>query len=177
MATSEPISLEGFVEFEPDYWVNREGIVLASTNWKGTGIREIRTVPDKDGYRCIRVSIDGARRKMRVHKLVAIAFLPPRRPGEQIRHLDGDRTNNDVSNLAWGTSAENARDRAEHGRTASGSRNGNSKLNEEQVVAIKTMLYEGIATKEIAHMFGVCFATISQIRTGRIWSHVQSNVL
>lgn len=42
-----------------------------------------------------------------VHKLVGEAFLPPGKPGEEIRHLDGDHTNCRADNLKWGTRSEN----------------------------------------------------------------------
>lgn len=63
-----------------------------------------------------------------VHELVALAFLgPPPSAEHEVRHLDGDRTNNRPSNLVYGTAKENAADREAHGRTARGNRNGNSR--------------------------------------------------
>ena len=58
---------------------------------------------------------------MLVHSLVAKKYLPPR-PSEhhQIRHLDGNKTNNSVENLSWGTAKENADDRKAHGMTSCG---------------------------------------------------------
>jgi hypothetical protein len=47
-----------------------------------------------------------------VHRLVVAAFVGPA-PSPQhidIRHLDGDKKNNRVCNLAWGTRSENMRD-------------------------------------------------------------------
>jgi hypothetical protein len=51
-----------------------------------------------------------------VHVCVAGAFLGPRPPGHQVRHLDGDPLNNRVENLAWGTPSENQHDKIQHGR-------------------------------------------------------------
>lgn len=50
-----------------------------------------------------------------VHQLVLEAFVGPRPPGALTRHLDDDSTNNHVSNLAWGTEAENTRDLVRNG--------------------------------------------------------------
>lgn len=50
-----------------------------------------------------------------VHVLIAAAFLGPRPPGMQVRHLDGDKLHCSVSNLAYGTPSENMRDRLRHG--------------------------------------------------------------
>ena len=44
-----------------------------------------------------------------IHRLVAIAFLPNPNSKEQVDHIDGDKTNNAVSNLRWATCIENVR--------------------------------------------------------------------
>lgn len=44
-----------------------------------------------------------------VHRLVAEAFLPNRKGKPEIDHIDGDRTNNLVTNLRWATRTENVR--------------------------------------------------------------------
>ena len=52
-----------------------------------------------------------------VHQLVLEAFVSPRPEGcVDVRHLDGNRKNNKVENLKWGTHAENMRDMSRHGR-------------------------------------------------------------
>ena len=45
-----------------------------------------------------------------VHRLVAWAFLGPQPPEHFVRHLDGDPSNNDLTNLAYGTPWENITD-------------------------------------------------------------------
>lgn len=50
-----------------------------------------------------------------IHQLVLLAFRGPCPEGQEIRHLDGDPTNNCLSNLRYGTRSENVCDRLRHG--------------------------------------------------------------
>lgn len=50
-----------------------------------------------------------------VHQLVMLAFVGPCPPGMEVRHLDSNPRNNVLANLAYGTRAENARDRVLNG--------------------------------------------------------------
>jgi hypothetical protein len=60
--------------------------------------------------------------------MVLETFVGEPTPNQQVRHLNGDKRNNCLDNLAWGTAKENAADRESHGNTARGTRNGNSRL-------------------------------------------------
>lgn len=108
----------------PQYEVDQYGRVYAvGTNWRGYGRRELTRDLNADGYPSVRVTVDGQRRRVSVHWLVAAAFLPERPSVDhEVRHLDGNKMNNCASNLAWGTKTENAADREAHGRTSRGAR-------------------------------------------------------
>lgn len=106
----------------PGYEVTRDGkVISAGSNWRGYGNRELRQSLNSSGYPSVRLVIDGNRRRLPVHKLVALSYLPPR-PSEfhEVRHLDGNRLNSSADNLAWGTRKENAADRDAHGTTSRG---------------------------------------------------------
>lgn len=104
-----------------DYEVSRDGRVYSLSGWRGQPRRELAQSLNSHGYPRVCVMRSGKKARLLVHSLVAAAFLPPRPSiAHEVRHLDGDRTNNVASNLAWGTRAENAADRARHGRTSRG---------------------------------------------------------
>jgi hypothetical protein len=108
----------------PGYGVTADGRVISlAHNWRGYGARELAQTPNADGYPSVRLTCNGRRQRIAVYKLVALAFLPPRpTPQHEVRHLDGDRLNSSAHNLTWGTRADNASDRARHGRTSHGLR-------------------------------------------------------
>lgn len=109
-------------ERTPGYEVTRDGRVFSlSSNWRGYGRREMQHTPNVNGYPSVRIYIDGKRKRIAVHVLVAREYLGPKpSPDHEVRHLDGNKCNPNVGNLAWGTAKENADDRERHGRTSRG---------------------------------------------------------
>lgn len=133
------------------YEVSDSGKVFSvGSNWRGYGRRELQQTLNSYGYPSVRLTINGKRKRIVVHKLVAIAFIGPNPCGAmQIRHIDGDKTNNHVSNLAWGTARENADDRNCHGKTSQG---------EAHSIAIKSAMTPEVRDK------------ISKAKKGKTWS-------
>jgi hypothetical protein len=104
-----------------------------------------------------------------VHLLVLLAFVGPRPEGMQCRHLDGNGANCHLSNLAWGTVAENTADKLAHGTVVRGEAVGNSKLTEADVVEIRR---SSESNRVVALRYGVAPSLVSMVRTGRVWAHV-----
>ena len=68
-----------------------------------TGIIMNDYKPHHSGYIYVRVNIQ----KYALHRLVAQTFLPNLEKKPVVNHIDGNKTNNVVSNLEWCTCAEN----------------------------------------------------------------------
>lgn len=98
--------------YEGHYEVSDLGNVV-SLKW---GMRRpLKASPNGRGYPAIALVKDQRQVTKMVHGLVMAAFVGPLPPGQEVRHLDGDSTNNHLSNLAYGTHRENVRDAVRHG--------------------------------------------------------------
>lgn len=67
------------------------------------------------GYPSVNLSVNGVGRVVKVHILLAEAFLGPRPDGSVTCHADGDRSNNVLSNLRYDTVSSNNLDTVRHG--------------------------------------------------------------
>lgn len=156
----------------PGYRVNASGEVQflkrpASGQWV-----TVRQIADRCGYLRLSVRVGKQWKRMYAHVLVLTAFVGPRPDGHECRHLDGNKTNNTLGNLAWGTKQENAEDSLRLGAIVRGSAHKLAVLNEEQVRQIKDMLRAGDRVADVARRFGVNPSKVSQIKSGYTWKHV-----
>lgn len=92
--------------YEGIYKVSSTGRIYSAprTTTKG-GLMRCH-VNNKNGYVYAQLYKNGKTRNARVHRLVASAFLG-NRPELQVNHIDGNKTNNSVSNLEYCTQSEN----------------------------------------------------------------------
>ena len=124
-----------------------------------------------NGYRHHTLSIDRQRRSLSAHVFVLECFVGPRPEGMECRHLDGDKLNNAIDNLEWGTPMENYKDRLRHGTQVNtkGERHGLAKLTDGQVRAIRQ---DDRVQRVIAEEYGVAPITISRIKRRTHWKHI-----
>lgn len=176
------VEIPGF----PDYSVTSDGKVFSRKKWNDGNFRELKQEILNHGYRRVCLYTPGGTPvKILVSRLIASVFLPePDNIYWEVRHLDGNTSNNDASNLAWGSHWENSQDAIKHDTIQHGSRNHNAILTEEQVAGIKIILeknkrYPGqhglangkLSYEDIGRMYGVSKATIANIAT-RSWKRV-----
>lgn len=55
----------------------------------------------------MKLSKENKRNYRRVHRLVALAFIPNPDNLSQVNHIDGDKTNNNIENLEWISNKDN----------------------------------------------------------------------
>jgi hypothetical protein len=111
--------------------------------------------------------ITGAGRKLYVHHAVLFAFIGPRPDGLMCRHLDGDPTNNALTNLRWGTAKENSADKKRHGRELRGEDKKHHRLTWAQVELIRA---DRRSSRVVGNQYGVSHTAILRIWRGQRWA-------
>lgn len=132
------------------YW--REGSLLCPYKG-GTSI-----------YYTVSLSKEGNVRKRMVHRLVAQHFLNDWNEHLEVNHKDGDKLNNNVSNLEMCDRMYNI----QHSITYNlkhdyGENSKNAKLTNSQINQIRELHKNGVMQKTLANMYGVCKQTICNI--------------
>lgn len=94
----------------PYYAISNTGLV------KNLRTDRILKYGNKKRYYTVALHADGRRMDRYVHRLVALAFLPNPNNLQYVNHLDHNIHNNNVENLEWCTSSENARHSYENNR-------------------------------------------------------------
>lgn len=145
------------------YEVSDRGRVRSSLR----GGRVLRPGLASTGY--YTVALRGVTRT--VHSLVAEAFIGPRGAGLQVRHVDGDRRNNNLSNISYGTPKDNRADSERHGTAVRGEKYSTAKLTDSAARYIRAQ--RGVTPQSaLARLFGVSPAAIQAVHDGRTWTHV-----
>ena len=156
-----------------------EGIYEISTHGEVKSIRNnkiLKPFITKCGYKQVELNLNGKAKKFLIHRLVAQVFIPNPHKKTQVNHIDGNKTNNDMSNLEWTTPAENTKHAYKNGLGPSGERNGAHKLTNEDVVWIKTHYIKNskeYGTKALGKKFGVDHKTIWSIVNNKTWEGIK----
>ena len=119
----------------------------------------LSTKIDSSGYPACNLW-DGYRyHKLRVHTLIAKYFIPNPKNKRTVNHKDGDKTNNNISNLEWATDSENLKHAHDNIK-----RKSTRKLSFEE---LRHILFSTDDANTVASLFGVSAQHIRAIRRGK----------
>lgn len=163
----------------PDYEVSTTGVVRS----KSRRLRYVHAVTNEEhfrmkeetilkqyttihGYFFVQPRKNGKPKNKPIHRLVAETFIPNPKRLPFVNHKDGNKKNNDISNLEWCTPKDNVNHAFKIGINFQGSRVKASILNEKCAIAIKNMISEGFSRSRIAGFFEVSIAVITYVSKG-----------
>jgi hypothetical protein len=99
------------IAFFPGYEISNRGRVrsLKGTRPKILKLQPISRGDRKKSYLRVTLRNKGGQKHRKIHRLVAIAFIPCPPGKNTVDHINGNTTDNAVENLEWTTNVENVR--------------------------------------------------------------------
>ena len=161
--------------FNGNYAVSDEGYIKNNK----TGV-VFRNQTNRKGYSVVTIKPYGRLGKsynLRVHREVAIAFIPTDNILLQVNHIDGDKSNNRINNLEWCSVKENIEHSFKHDLQSSrkGTHNSSAKLSDIDILTIRKLYvpYDKVfGCRALAAKYNVTHSTITRITTGQGWAHI-----
>lgn len=157
----------------PNYAVTEDGKV-----WSFKTKRFIKLSVNRGGYYCVGLSKPGQRPlNHRVHRLIAFAYLGDQPIDKKdVNHIDGNKLNNNVSNLEWSNKSLNGTHAYKMGLNKAspqlGEKHGGSKLTNEDVLNIR-LLSKNTSNREIGRLYNLNPSYVWRIVTYRNWKHLE----
>lgn len=123
---------------------------------------------DRDGYGLYKLS-----NEVRAHRIAWVLNNGSIPRGKCVLHRCDNPTCVKPMHLWIGTTQDNSKDMTNKGRSTRGSRNGNSKLIEKDVIEIRELYSSGKLSQEhIARKFRMKQPQICQIILRNFWTHI-----
>ena len=139
----------------------------------------LRPSKDKDGYKQVGIrDINSKRKWFRLHRLVALHFIPNPNNYDYINHKDNTPDNNVYTNLEWCTLQYNNQYRFDTGRACNtGSNHPQASLTEDQAKQIYILGHNGDYTElELAKKFNTTRSVVNKVRLKYNWTHVTADL-
>lgn len=155
------ISIKGY---EGLYEVSDQGRVRSFRNKEE---RILKTYLQSSGYEVVCLCVNYKRKKIMVHRLVAIHFLDNPKNKPQINHKNGIKTDNRLINLEWNTPSENSKHAIENGLV--NKKPERTKLTEKDILDIRS---SNLSLIELSKIYKVNHGYISKIKNRKRWTHI-----
>lgn len=135
------------------YFITENGEVFNSRR-----NRNMCSWKDNVGYMQVRLYKDGKKKYVRIHRLVAQAYVPNPHNKPFVNHIDGNKTNNHYTNLEWVDNRENVQHFYNNG--------GNTRRKPVLVISLLGDVMEFPSIKACARYLGMNRKTLTAILNG-----------
>ncbi len=163
------------IEIFKDYQISNCGRLRSHK--KGNEWRLLRPFINNDGYVAFQFTGNGKSKKLYMHRLVALAFIPNPENLPMVEHIDNDKTNCHVDNLRWATYSENNYHAYRDGlkKPPRGMKSPKAKLTDDEVRWIRKNYIprdKKFGTRALARKFNVSSRSIQAILSRKTWTHI-----
>lgn len=151
-------------EVYENYMVSNLGRVKSLGNNKNRKEKILKQFDDGKGYFRVNLWGNNKMKKCKVHRLVAMAFIPNIMDYKCIDHRDTNRKNNNVLNLTWVTHKQNMNNelsRKKKSEKLSGVNKGKKSLGSKKVICLESREFF-VSVNEASRQLGINVSTISQ---------------
>lgn len=149
---------------------NGRGYEVSNLGRVRRGDRMLKPCLYSTGYRVVDVHYeDGTHRRRGVHTLVCEAFIRPALKGEQVCHGNGEKEDNRLANLRYGSAADNMLDQFLHGSRIRGDRHPGAKLSYAKADEIRRRNAGGEGMLKLAREYGVDKKAVLNLIHGKTW--------
>ena len=162
---TSPEQMEKDIPNHPGFKARTDGTIIGKRG------RPMKGHVDSCGYREVLLSENGKTNNARVHRLMAETFIPNPYNLRDVNHKDGNKLNNDISNLEWVSHSSNVKHAYDNGleKKVLGEDHHGSKLNDELVRYIRQT---NKSNYRLAKELGVDPSTIRDARNKKTWRHI-----
>lgn len=156
------------------YFCTKDGQIGSSVNPSKSAPKILSPLIINTGYKTVHLALKEKNKRVTVHRLVAMTFIPNPFGYRCIDHLDSNRLNNCVSNLEWVTYSQNTKRMLAKGDHVilKGQDSPSARLLEAQVLDIYHRVVDGESVPSLCAEYGVSDSTVNAIITGVGWKHL-----
>ncbi|MEM8674375.1 MAG: NUMOD4 domain-containing protein [Cyanobacteria bacterium P01_G01_bin.67] len=144
--------IEGF----PNYQVSNHGRV--KNNRTGKILKPYQT---KKGYLTVGFWLNGKKKRLSIHRLVAQAFLPNSNNLPEVNHINGCKADNHLCNLEWVSCSANVSHAYQNGLRQ-------AKLSNSDKEKILQLINQGLTQRTVGKLFNVSHSTIGNIERSEL---------
>lgn len=127
----------------------------------------------QQGYAHITIYINKKPKRVKIHRLVATAFIPNPESKPYVNHIDGLKSNNSVSNLEWVTASENTQHAVDTGLFLPTRERGVTQysLSGEKIADFVSTMEAGRATNSLPEKIVMCCQLKRKTHNGYQWRY------